>query len=94
MKSPKEKAMELINRFYYMLPNNGSLENGINSCKARMNEAIQCALISVEEIIESRKDDDSFDDTLFQITSVYSSPHPMYLTYWLKVIEEIKYKLI
>jgi hypothetical protein len=34
-----------------MLPNNGSLNSGINSCDSRYKEAIECALISVKQLI-------------------------------------------
>jgi hypothetical protein len=48
--TPKEKAEDLINSFYYSLPNNGS-EVGLNSTTERYEEAIQCALIAVDEIM-------------------------------------------
>jgi hypothetical protein len=50
--TPKEKAKDLINSFYYSLPNNGS-ETGLNSTTERYKEAIQCALICVDEIIKA-----------------------------------------
>jgi len=49
--TPKEKAIDLKNRYYYALPNNGSLNQGINSCESRHAEAIKCALIAVDEIL-------------------------------------------
>ena len=42
--SPKEKAKELVNRFYSLF--SIELENTINT-----NEAIECALIAVDEIL-------------------------------------------
>ena len=48
--TPKEKSKDLINSFYYSLPNNGS-ETGLNSTTERYKEAIQCALICVDEVI-------------------------------------------
>jgi len=48
--TPKEKSKDLINSFYYSLPNNGS-ETGLNSTTIRYKEAIQCALITVDEIL-------------------------------------------
>ena len=48
--TPKEKSKDLINSFYYSLPNNGS-ETGLNSTTERYKEAIQCALICVDELI-------------------------------------------
>jgi hypothetical protein len=47
----RQKANDLVNRYYYMLPNNGSLSDGINSCESRYNEAIECAFVTVEEMI-------------------------------------------
>ena len=50
--TPKEKSKNLINSFYYALPNNGS-ETGLNSTTIRYKEAIQCALITVDEILHT-----------------------------------------
>ncbi len=47
----REKANDLVNRYYYMLPNNGSLSDGVNSCDSRYKEAIECAFVAVGEII-------------------------------------------
>ena len=41
------KEKDLVNTFYYSLPNNGSQE-GINSTTRRYAEAQQCALIAEE----------------------------------------------
>lgn len=46
-------AKNLINKFYYQLPNNGSLNEGLLSCDRRYKEATTCALICVEEIINT-----------------------------------------
>jgi hypothetical protein len=48
----REKANDLVNRYYYMLPNNGKLNEGINSCDSRYKEAIECAFVTVDEVIE------------------------------------------
>ena len=48
----REKANDLVNRYYYMLPNNGSINEGINSCESRYNEAIECAFVAVDEILK------------------------------------------
>ena len=45
------KAKDLVNTFYYSLPNNGSTE-GLNSTTRRYAEAKQCALIAVDELIK------------------------------------------
>jgi hypothetical protein len=52
--TPKEKAKDLINSFYYSLPNNGS-ETGLNSTTERYKEGIQCALICVDEVMSALK---------------------------------------
>jgi hypothetical protein len=50
--SPHQKAaLELIHDYYFMLPNNGSLNSGINSCESRYKEGIKCALVCVKKII-------------------------------------------
>ena len=50
--TPHQKAAhELINEYYFMLPNNGSLNTGINSCESRYKEAVDCALLSVKQLI-------------------------------------------
>lgn len=49
--TPKEKALEMVDEYYYMLPNNGSLNHGLNSCDARYKEAVDCALISLKRLI-------------------------------------------
>lgn len=50
--SPKEKALEIIHEFYYNLPNNGFLTEGVNSCESRYKEAIQCASITVRHMMD------------------------------------------
>jgi hypothetical protein len=80
--TPKEKAIELWGKYY-----NLNLEwDGV------LNEkwAKEGALITVDEIIKSREEDRHFDDTLSSIGSEYYTPHPMYLTYWLQVKQEIE----
>jgi hypothetical protein len=50
--TPHQKAaLEIIHDYYFMLPNNGSLNSGINSCDSRYKEGIECALIGVKRII-------------------------------------------
>jgi len=41
----------LINKFYYQLPNNGYLNEGLLSCDRRYKEAITCAIVCVDEIL-------------------------------------------
>ena len=52
---PQEKAKTLVNRFYYSLPNNGSF-TGINNVESRYQEAKQCALIAIDEILQTVDD--------------------------------------
>jgi hypothetical protein len=47
--TPNEHARDMINKYYYTLPNNGSPNVGINSCESRYKEAIECALININE---------------------------------------------
>ena len=50
--TPHQKAaLEIIHDYYFMLPNNGSLNSGINSCESRYREGIECALVCVKKII-------------------------------------------
>lgn len=44
-------ARQLINDFYYQLPNNGFLKEGLLSCERRYNEAITCALVCIDKMI-------------------------------------------
>jgi hypothetical protein len=88
--NPKDQAKSIVHEFYFILPNNGYLNIGKNNCSQRWTEAINCALICVNRIIESRKDDKGFDDRRFEKWNENYIPHPMYLTFWLNVIEEIK----
>ena len=48
--TPKEKAINIIKMFFYNLPNNGLQSTGINSINQRWNEAIDCALVFVDEV--------------------------------------------
>ena len=51
MMTPKEKAQELVNEFYYVLPNNGSINIGLMNCSQRWDEAIICALIEIKNLL-------------------------------------------
>ena len=65
--TPENKASDLIIKYYYALPNNGS-HNGINSTIRRMNEAIHCALIAVDEILYVLNE---IDDTYSYNASIF-----------------------
>lgn len=77
--TPKEKAESIFQQMYRILWHTNA--DPIH-CK-------ECALVAVDEIIKSRKDDGHFDDTLSSTGSEYYTQHPMYLTYWLQVKNEI-----
>ena len=47
----QQAAHEIIHDYYFMLPNNGYMYGGCNSCDSRYKEAIDCALLSVKRII-------------------------------------------
>jgi hypothetical protein len=79
--TPKEKARDLINKFNFKV-----LDTHLGGSNARV---IECALLAVDEIIESRKDDPRFDDTHIGHSSKYFTPHPMYLKYWKEVKQEL-----
>ena len=53
--TPKEKAFQLLTRFYLSLPNNGSF-TGLNNINRRWEEAKMCALIAVEFARKEFKD--------------------------------------
>jgi hypothetical protein len=74
MMSPQQKAKQLYGKFY-------GIPLYIKTVK-------ECCHIAVNEIISSRKDDSGFDDT-YLATSEYHTPHPMYLSYWELVKQEI-----
>jgi hypothetical protein len=47
---PKDKAHQLVTRFYLALPNNGS-QTGINNVHQRWDEGKMCAAMAVDEIL-------------------------------------------
>jgi hypothetical protein len=86
--TPKEKAKYIV---YAMLENVKAVDQyNLQLGSMNLYSAKQCALIAVDEIIESRKDDVAFDDTMWEEASEYYKPHPMYLNYWLQVKQEIE----
>jgi hypothetical protein len=78
--TPKEKAEELFEKF----------NNPDTTHHPYVHNAQQCALIAVDEIINSRNDDRGFDDTLSSVSNEYYTLHPMYFTYWQEVKQEIE----
>jgi len=70
-------AKQLINKFYYQLPNNGYLNEGLLSCEKRYKEAITCAIVCVDEIIKELTEEIS--------PSVHGFRH----NYWKEIKEEL-----
>lgn len=81
--TPQEKASEL----YYKYADEFNFDD---TYRGYREQSKQCALIAVNEIIESRKADPDFDDTKLGIVTHYIAPHPLRLSYWTKVKEEIE----
>ena len=83
--TPKEKANELYYKYFSMI----KIESPIDRVSS-IPYVKKCALIAVDEIILSRKDDSQFDDTLWAGGSDMYTMHPMYLNYWQEVKQEIE----
>ena len=56
----RQDAFIFINKFYFALPNNGSMNTGLCNCHQRYGEALQCSLIAVDEIIRVIDPDTQF----------------------------------
>jgi hypothetical protein len=48
--TPKQKARQLVERFYFALPNNGS-QTGVCNVHQRWEEGKMCAAMAVDEIL-------------------------------------------
>ena len=48
---PKDKAIQLVQRFYFSLPNNGS-ETGVCNVHQRWDEGKMCALMAADEVLD------------------------------------------
>ena len=84
--TPRRKAIVLVHTFMDI-----GEEQEYNTPRYLSKDiAKQCALIVVDQIISSREDDGAFDDTLSSTSNEYYTPHPMYLTYWQQVKQEIE----
>ena len=68
--TPSEKAKDLVHTFYYKLPNNGYLNEGINSANSRYNEAMMCALVTVNELMKETCKNSELKDPCFQETRI------------------------
>ena len=74
-------ARNLINKFYYLLPNNGYRNEGLLSCDKRYKEAIACAIVCVEQIIENYE---------FDLINDLNNTRVMdNINYWDKVKDEL-----
>ena len=85
--TPKEKAEKLVLGFIHV-PDEAMKEDS-NAAWLDARLAKRCALITVDEIIESRKGDKGFDDTHW-VGTAYHKPHPCHLSYWVQVKQEIE----
>lgn len=75
--TPREKAQELYDKFYFVLPphqDEGQIEH---------KSSKECALISVDEIMEFMKMDDEYTETL-------SNANSKWVNYFIEVKKEIK----
>ena len=73
----KSKADSLTERFYYMLPNNGSF-SGTNNVNARWTEARQCAIVCVKEILDE-----------IECIQALNELSADYVAYWTEVLTEL-----
>ena len=82
--TPKEKAIELVDKFYQTTPNEYFVNEpiGIKGRYKSWEQAKQCALIAVDEIIEFMEVDDFDSDTC------YWANHSK-MQYWIEVKQEI-----
>ena len=83
--TPKEKAEELVDKFYQTTPNEYFVNEpiGIKGRYKSWEQAKQCALIAVDEIIEFMEADDFDSDTC------YWANHSK-MQYWIEVKQEIE----
>jgi hypothetical protein len=83
--TPKEQAHKLHMKYYFMLPNNGS-HTGIVSIPVRWREGIECAIATVDAIMDFiQMDDELHDDCHFA--------NSKWVNYWMEVKEELNKKL-
>ena len=76
---PKEKAESLVDRMYFIISNNGQF-TGVHSIPNKFAEAKKCALIAVDEIIESVLPSSDFGGDINKNT----------VEYWQEVKQEIE----
>jgi hypothetical protein len=61
----RQHALIFIHKFYFALPNNGSINIGPCNCSQRYSEALTCALIAVDEIIKVIDPDTQFENWMY-----------------------------
>jgi hypothetical protein len=66
----KSKADSLTERFYYTLPNNGSF-SGTNNVNERWNQARQCAIVCVKEMIDEIECIQEYNELLVDYTEFW-----------------------
>jgi hypothetical protein len=66
----KSKADALTERFYYTLPNNGSF-SGTNNVNERWNQARQCAIVCVKEMIDEIECIHEYNELLVDYTEFW-----------------------
>jgi hypothetical protein len=81
--TPKEKANELVDKFYQTTPNEAWVNEplGISEEYKAWKQAKQCALIAVDELIESH---------LLLTTTHEAEPSTRCKSYWQEVKTEIE----
>ena len=95
--TPHQKgALELVHDYYFLLPNNGSANEGINSCEARYKEAIYCALVCVKKIIEAlqahswqnRQEIEHYNEVLSELFKIQAGNSAVSLDELLKIYKK------
>jgi hypothetical protein len=75
--TPKEKAKQLVQKFYFSLPNNGG-QTGLCNIHQRWDEGKICARIAADEIIKEY-------GTYYKV-----EVDGKYMSYWQEVKQEIE----
>ena len=81
--TPKEKAKNLVDKFSEYAHTDFVYIRGGYQAESQLQNAKQCALISVYEIIEFMRIDDEYTETS-------SNANSKWVGYWLEVKQEIK----
>jgi hypothetical protein len=84
--TPKEYAYKLHMKYYFMLPNNGYIDQGLLSINMRWKEGIKCALASVDIIFDFMEMDDDLHKDCHFANSKWAS-------YFIEVKNELNKRL-